>query len=78
MLACQGEESVHQALAAFGGLRHLVNNQFKQRAMAEFFSQEVGMHEDYCQGIIQLVGHTRQQGTHGREFFTFSSASCCS
>src|SRR5262245_58966763 len=38
--------------------------------MAEFFSQEVGMHEDYCQGVIQLVGHTGQQGAHGRMFFT--------
>jgi hypothetical protein len=59
VLACQGEESVHQVLATLGGPRHLVD-QFKQRAMAEFFSQEVGMHEDYCQGIIQLVGHSGQ------------------
>src|SRR5215475_15239717 len=38
--------------------------------MVEFFSQEVGMHKDYCQGVIHLGCHTGQQGTHGREFFT--------
>ena len=56
----------HQPLAARRGLGQL-GDRLGQRALAGVFPQQVRLHQDDGERIVQLVGHTGQHRTHGRE-----------
>ena len=65
MLARQGEEVPHDAGAAVGGFRHLVELPGHLWIVAELALEEPDPTGDHGKRVVELVGHAGQKLSHG-------------